>query len=686
MSLDEQNIEIEYDDYFKEFSESMALKLAKTDNGIYKNQLFNTMMKNLSNKVNTKNDNLTFMQSILIKNGLKFDMSVNYGGGGINNIETNKPISKDINTPIKDEIIESNETINEVDNKRISKLKSIDTKVINNLRELNLFKNNINKINGEFENITNVDSKKYINHTKQLDKNFNMFKDKTIKLKNRFNERNKELNSKHKNFKKDLMKDEKSEFESFLKVNSKSRFKDGIEKEFFIDKLSKATNKKESVTIERKLKKLEKIENGFKDEIVDNIVLFNKTELNLLEAFKSTINKSFKDTYNIDLFNSNKENGIDIIKKNIKMSDVKEVSEAFKRGLHKIDRQSIDQDKIDTLNNNGVTLAYSNFLTKQFEEWRAKNKTSLELPKTIVEKFRKNMEKSYLLNIKDKDVLSEMKPRVEIQVEKIIDKAINGFKANDKTFKEFKTLNDENLRLKKELEELKKSKNIEIVIEKDNKVIDKFEVSKDEKIEIKNEVLETLKPKIIEKMNNLKTLEIVKRKTLLEKYKNSKLKEIKPITNEINKPINTPINKPISKPINTPKKIDNNTNTLNIAIETQKLNSRKKIINKCIKFISNESGFEEVENFMNIVKKQNSNSDYKNPINNIYISLSTETMGDFKTFKNKGNIFLDLKDVVENNKDIEKLEETKIEDIFISDGDTFESLSKTKNNNHRNRH
>lgn len=551
-------------EYLKEFYEALAMRLGKSSNGVYNNFLHNKLLKNLSEKYN-----------------LKFDNSVGVGGGSSSNNENeNRP---KLNNGHNDKNIK-----------------------IDNLRELNTFKSNIEKFEEYYRN-----------------------KEKDITTLKNYDITNKFIEANFKEFRKSFEKTRETYKQSLKKIDKYFEKQETLLKEKIEDIKNSSDGRKTKFLnlYENKLKNLDFEKSLKKEEFTQKR---EKIEIKRLEKLKTNISNTFENVYGLNIFKTNDDNQLNIIKNHIKKEDSKYVVEGYVR-LAQLSKQDVIKMQVDTLRDDDVRFAQVNLTKNVLEEWRSNNPNEIEYPNKLIGKLKKSLIDGYFSGVKDKTIVEEIKKDFELN--KLIDERINiGIKEFQKE-DILSNLKRELKEVKKENRELKQEQKIEVVIEKDNKVIEKFEVSKNEKIEVSEKTQKALEAqKEIQKQ-----VEEAKRNKELEKQ--NKEKDLKLI--EAQKEIER-LKQQLNQSNKSKQKQDNIKNKM-------LMNKKKTLVKKVVDFVKTKCTKEDLEKFN---EKLNS---YKKDINTIIDKVEIrlyEKQGLYTYFENGGNYL-----------NIEKTLKTKIEDI-----------------------
>lgn len=552
-------------DYLKDFYESLALRLGKSSNGVYNNLLHSKMMKNLSEKYN-----------------LQVDYSVLKGGGSSETNFSNNSNNRKIEV----------ETLGHND-------KNIK---IENLRELNTFKANIEKFQTFYkskeQDLNNI--KNYEVSEKFLDTHFKAFR--------------KSFESSREKHKQALKKVDKvfNENEKFLKAK--------------IEEIVNSNDGRKLRFIDKYKEKLENLENdkqSFKDKISEKR---EKNEVEKLAKLKENVEATFSNVYGLSLFKTNDDNKLNIIKNHIKKEDSSYVCEAYER-VANLSKSEVIKMQVDTLKDKDISFAQINLSKNVLEEWRSNNPKEIELPKKLIGKLKKSLIDGYFNEIKDKTIVDEIKKDNELN--KLIDERINiaikEFQVEDNLSQVMKEMKE----LKKENKELKK---IEIVIEKDNKIVDNFEVAKDEKIIVKEETLKKLNVDV-NALENIRLKEEVAKKDLAMEKMAKELERLKNKDTKVN-------------------------NTKAKALNTIVVNKQKATIKKVVSFVKTFSNDSDINKFNEKINSYG--KDLKNIVSNLEIRVSDTT--NLKTFSKNGGSYLDLQSILKS-KDTKILDNLKVEDI-----------------------
>ncbi len=102
---------------------------------------------------------------------------------------------------------------------------------------------------------------------------------------------------------------------------------------------------------------------------------------------KDTINNAIENTYLINLKQTNDMLNINMTKKNINSQDIKQVIEAFQRGLHKLDTQTIARNRIEMFENNIGKSLLESMVTSDINKDYSKEKF-LKIPEKLDAKIK----------------------------------------------------------------------------------------------------------------------------------------------------------------------------------------------------------------------------------------------------------------------------------------------------------
>lgn len=102
---------------------------------------------------------------------------------------------------------------------------------------------------------------------------------------------------------------------------------------------------------------------------------------------KDTINNAIENTYLINLKQTNDMLNLNMTKKNINSQDIKQVIEAFQRGLHKLDTQTIAKNRIEMFENNIGKSLLESMVTSYINKDYNKEKF-LKIPEKLDNKIK----------------------------------------------------------------------------------------------------------------------------------------------------------------------------------------------------------------------------------------------------------------------------------------------------------
>ena len=262
------------------------------------------------------------------------------------------------------------------------------------LRAFNIYKNNIMKIVKEMGkdslknnletaynlSTTNDFIEKNLEKIKKvLEKEKILKKNQDVEILKNFKKENKEVEKKRENL--------GNKIEKILTSKDKrvTRFyfdKDGNEKlnDFGESKLQLLKDKYNEMSFES----LEaKRDINFKE----NATKFQDKMNEVFFETKDTINNAIENTYLINLKQTNDMLNLNMTKKNINSQDIKQVIEAFQRGLHKLDTQTIAKNRIEMFENNIGKSLLESMVTSYINKDYNKEKF-LKIPEKLDNKIK----------------------------------------------------------------------------------------------------------------------------------------------------------------------------------------------------------------------------------------------------------------------------------------------------------
>lgn len=262
------------------------------------------------------------------------------------------------------------------------------------LRAFNIYKNNIMKIVKEM----GKDSLKNNLETAYNLTTTNDFIEKNLEKIKKVLEKEKHLKKSQdveilKNFKKENKEVEKkreilgNKIEKILTSKDKrvTRFyfdKDGNEKlnDFGESKLQLLKDKYNEMSFES-------LEAKRDIKFKENATKFQDKMNEVFFETKDTINNAIENTYLINLKQTNDMLNLNMTKKNINSQDIKQVIEAFQRGLHKLDTQTIAKNRIEMFENNIGKSLLESMVTSYINKDYNKEKF-LKIPEKLDNKIK----------------------------------------------------------------------------------------------------------------------------------------------------------------------------------------------------------------------------------------------------------------------------------------------------------
>jgi hypothetical protein len=241
---------------------------------------------------------------------------------------------------------------------------------------------------------------------------------------------------------------------------------------------------------------------------------------------KDIVNNSIESTYLINLKQTNDLLNLNMTKKVINNQDIKQVIEAFQRGLHKLDTQTIARNRIEMFENNVGKSLLENMITSYIDKDYNKEKF-LKIPEKLDAKI-----KLYVTEFLTNGVSEDFKKDKEYQeiiknyVNEVIENGKQKWSKSNKPSIYFSFTNDFEINLKKEeeptkrlefiKEQLKHLETLPNAVEKDkirenlNIRMEEVEtlISKDRELALKDKSMEEFRKKI-EELSKEKNLEAI---------------------------------------------------------------------------------------------------------------------------------------------------------------------------------
>ena len=401
------------------------------------------------------------------------------------------------------------------------------------LRAFNIYKNNIMKIVKEMGkdslknnletayNLTTTNDfiEKNLEKVKKvLEKEKILKKNQDVEILKNFKKENKEVEKKRENL--------GNKIEKILTSKDKrvTRFyfdKDGNEKlnDFGESKLQLLKDKYNEMSFES-------LEAKRDIKFKENATKFQDKMNEVFFETKDTINNAIENTYLINLKQTNDMLNLNMTKKNINSQDIKQVIEAFQRGLHKLDTQTIAKNRIEMFENNIGKSLLESMVTSYINKDYNKEKF-LKIPEKLDNKIKIYITEFLTNGVsedfqKDKDYQDVLKNYINNVVENgkqtweksnkptIFYSFSNDFEIN------LRKIEEPNKRIEFIKQQLKNLENFPNAIEKDklkeslNIRMNEIEtlISKDETLILKDKNLEELKKKI-EKLTKEKNFDAI---------------------------------------------------------------------------------------------------------------------------------------------------------------------------------
>lgn len=352
-------------DYYKEFAESMAIKLSKEGNGLHKLDLQNTLTKHMSDE----------------------SMGVSQEGLEIG-LGHNRPDLQ-----------------------------------LENLSQLNKFRNNMLKL----ASYSYLDSKKsQVANQKNVEKLFDRAREVFIKDRNS------------------------------LKSDLKSLDKEILSLEKHLEKQLSSDDKRVSRWAQHTQKKIDTLQASHNDDVIALQTSYNKQQIERVHDLKTSLNHQFIGD-GIELFHTNNELNINLIENNVPISQSEKIYQALGE-VGNLSKDMVANQVEQTLKDDGVQKAISNYITKNLEEWRVENPTKLKTPKYIIKEEAKKVSKILLANVPNNDTRSSISKSdlFKKRVDYIVEQGLNKFEEHDKNSKEINDLKEQALRQEQEISDLKK--------------------------------------------------------------------------------------------------------------------------------------------------------------------------------------------------------------------------------------
>ena len=355
-------------DYFKEFAEALALKLAKEGNGLHKLDLQYTLTKHLSDD----EEAIGFASSEELQEGTGH----------------NRPNLK-----------------------------------IENLSQLNKFRNNVLKLAEEAYKDNEHNHKENI---KALEKIFDKARKDFIKdreqLKRDIHKLDKNIKELEKHYQKQLASDDKR-----------------------VSRWAKHT-----------LEKIEALKASYNDDVEALKAKHEAKQIERLHDLKIDVHNQFLGD-GVELFNTNNELNLNIIEKTIPKREASKIYQGLSQ-VANLSKEMVLNNVEETINNDALQKALSNYTNKRLEEWRVENQEELEIPEDVIKDIKKDVEKVFLSTIVSRDIKKDIQ-NDELFVKRvdfIVEKGVEKFETHDVNTRKFKALKNEKEALQKRVEELEK--------------------------------------------------------------------------------------------------------------------------------------------------------------------------------------------------------------------------------------
>lgn len=604
------------EEYFREFEDDVIARMGIDNDSIRNSFLMSVLIKNLSTieDIYDRPDEKNKTKSIVIKSSLD----------EVPDVEDYKE-----STGLKDTSTYINEEDYKEQQKELKKERDKHREIITNLRDYNIFKNNLHKIMDSLNRDKSFKKNGPI-LVKFIDRKLNKFKNSFIKIREKTKEEEININKKYEK-----------------RIN------------FLEEKLQKivnSTNKRTLATKDKYELELNKVLVKKEIELRKNNNKFENFKEEKISELKIDVDTGFSNTYGVKLFNANNTLGLNLIKKNIKPKDRHFVAEAISKNVHLTDPIKIMKDKIkvfETPMGKGIIMG---FTKKQLNLEFEKSKFN-SIPKLLLQEIENSLYKSFTSKVPRaylKDLIAE-EPEIRAKIREKMGFSIVEFSNSKKSL--IQTMKNKQ-ELKEQKQELKQ------VIEVKNKLEVKIEKLQEDRTEQLLKVNDYIDQSAIITFNNssLQTKKDDLIKIICKAREDKSIDDIslKQIEYLLNRKINI-IDKDLG--INKPRQVIEQVKTPIV--------QEQKVVTKQNPEIRQEKALNEINKLKETIK---SSKDFENNLKSINNLKNKINSFKDKSFSNKDQLIYELK-VLDSfvNREINK--QKKSEENLKKVDETIDNLS-----------